>query len=228
MLSVSVQFSGSVLSKSLQHHELQHAKPPCPSSTPGACECVLVAQSCLTLYDPVDCSQPGFSVYRILQTRVLEWVAISFSIHLSVCLCVCVYVSCSVMSDSLWHQGWYPTRLFCPWDSPGKSTGVGCHSFSIQLKLMSVELVMTSNHLMLCLPLLLLLSIFPSIRDFSSKSGGQHIGVSASVSVLPMNNQDWSPLGWTGWISLQSKGLTRVFSNTTVQKHRFFRAQLSL
>ena len=57
--------------------------------------------------------------------------------------------------------------------------------------------------------------------------GGQIIGVSASASVLPMNSQDWSPLGWTGWISLQSKGLSRVFSNTTVQKHQFFGAQLS-
>ena len=59
-------------------------------------------------------------------------------------------------------------------------------------------------------------------------SGGQSIGVSASTSVLPMNTQDWSPLGWTGWISLQSKGFSRVFSNTTVQKHQFFGAQLSL
>ena len=59
-------------------------------------------------------------------------------------------------------------------------------------------------------------------------SGGQSIRVSASASVLPMNTQDWSPLGWTGWISLQSKGLERVFSNTTVQKHQFFGAQLSL
>ena len=57
--------------------------------------------------------------------------------------------------------------------------------------------------------------------------GGQSIGVSASASVLPMNTQDWSPLGWTGWISLQSKGLPRVFSNTTVQKHQFFSTQLS-
>ena len=57
--------------------------------------------------------------------------------------------------------------------------------------------------------------------------GGQSIGVSASPSVLPMNTQDWSPLGWTGWISLQSKRLSRVFSNTTVQKHEFFSAQLS-
>ena len=59
-------------------------------------------------------------------------------------------------------------------------------------------------------------------------SGGQSIGVSASTSVLPMNTQDWSPLGWTGWISLQSKGLSRVFSNTTVQRHQFFSPQLSL
>ena len=59
-------------------------------------------------------------------------------------------------------------------------------------------------------------------------SGCQSIGVSASTSVLPMNTQDWSPLGWTGWISLQSKGLSRVFSSTTVQKHQFFGTQLSL
>ena len=57
--------------------------------------------------------------------------------------------------------------------------------------------------------------------------GGERFGVSASTSVLPMNTQDWSPLGWTGWISLQSKGLSRVFSNTTVQKHQFFGAELS-
>ena len=59
-------------------------------------------------------------------------------------------------------------------------------------------------------------------------SGGQTIGISASTSVLPMNTQDWFPLGWTGWISLLCKGLSRVFSNTTVQKHQFFSAQLSL
>ena len=62
----------------------------------------------------------------------------------------------------------------------------------------------------------------------SSASGGQSIEVSALASVLPMNTQDWSPLGWTGWISLQSKGLSRVFSKTTVQKHQFFSSQLSL
>ena len=73
---------------------------------------------------------------------------------------------------------------------------------------------------------------FPASGSFQMSqlfaSGGHSIGVSASISVLPMNTQDWSPLGWTGWISLQSKGLSRVFSNTTVQKHQFFGAQLSL
>ena len=66
---------------------------------------------------------------------------------------------------------------------------------------------------------------FPMSQLFTS--GGQSIGVSASTSVLPMNTQNWSSLGWNGWISLQSKGLSRVFSNTTVQKHQFFGAQLS-
>ena len=98
------------------------------------------------------------------------------------------------------------------------------------LKLMSIELVIPSNHLILCQPLLLLPSIFPSIRVFPMsqffKSGSQSIGVSASV--LPMNIQDWFPLGLTGLISLQSKGLSRVFSKTTVQKHQFFGVQLSL
>ena len=69
-------------------------------------------------------------------------------------------------------------------------------------------------------------SVFQRCQLFAS--GGQSIEVSASTSVLPMNTQDWSPLGWTGWISSQSKGLSRVFSNTTVQKHQFFNAQLSL
>ena len=98
-------------------------------------------------------------------------------------------------------------------------------------KLMSIESVMPPKHLILCCPLLLLPSMFPSIRSFQMSqffaSGGQSIAVSVSTSVLPVNTQDSSPLGWTGWISLQSKGLSRVFSNTTVQKHQFFSAQLS-
>ena len=88
-------------------------------------------------------------------------------------------------------------------------------------KLVSIESVMPSNHIIHCCPLILLISIFPSIRVFTISqffaSGGQSIGASASTSVLAMNIQDWSPLEWTGWISLQSKGLSRVFSNTTVK-----------
>ena len=98
-------------------------------------------------------------------------------------------------------------------------------------QLMSTESVMPSSHLILCCPLLLLPPIPPSIRVFSMSQlftwDGRSTGVSVSASVLPMNTQDWSPLGWTGWSSLQSKGLSRVFSNTIVQKHQFFGAQLS-
>ena len=99
------------------------------------------------------------------------------------------------------------------------------------LKLTSIESQMPSSHLILCRPLLLLPPIPPASESFPMSQliswGGQSIGVSASTSVLPKYTQDWSPLEWTGWISLQSKGLSRVFSNTTVQKHQFFGAQLS-
>ena len=94
---------------------------------------------------------------------------------------------------------------------------------------MSIESVMPSNHPILCCPLLLLPSVFASIRVFSKSqlfaSGGQSIGTSASASVLPMNIQGWYPLGLTGLISLLSKGLSGVFSSTTVQKHQFFDTQ---
>ena len=98
------------------------------------------------------------------------------------------------------------------------------------LKLMPIELVISSSHLILCHPLLLP-PIPPSIRLFSNESTllmrwPKYWSLSFSISPS-MNTQDWSPLGWTGWISLQSKGLSRVFSNTTVQKHQFFSAQLS-
>ena len=128
-----------------------------------------VAQSCLTLCNPMDCSRPGFP------------------------------------------------NITNSWNL---------------LKLMSITSVMPSNYLILCHPLLLPLSIFPASGSFPTcwffASGGQSIGASASTSVLPVNTQDWFLLGWTGWISLQSKGLSRVFSNTTVQKYRFFSTQLSL
>ena len=118
-----------------------------------------------------------------------------------------------------------------PWSAAHQASLSITNSWSLD-KLMSIESVMPSNHLILCHPLLLLPSIFPRIKVFpisqSFTSGGQSIRVSALASVLPMNIQDWFPLGMTGWISLQSKGLSRVFSNTTAQKYQFFCAQLYL
>ena len=93
-------------------------------------------------------------------------------------------------------------------------------------KPMSTELVMPPNHLILHRPLLLRLQSFPALGSFQMSqfftSSGQSTGVSASTSVLPVNTQGWSPLGWTGWISLQCKGLSRIFSNSTIQKHQLF------
>ena len=98
-------------------------------------------------------------------------------------------------------------------------------------KLMCIESVMPSSHLILCCPFLLLPPIPPSISLFqwvnSSHEVAKVLGVSALTSVLPKNTQDWSPLGWTACTSLQPKGLSRVFSNTTVQKYQFFSTQLS-
>ena len=132
----TVQFSRSVLSDSLQPHELQHVRPPCPSPTPGV------------------------------------------------------------------HSNPHPSSRWC---HPTISSSVVPFSSCPQS--------------------------FPASGSFPMNqlfiSGGQSIGVSASTSVLPMNTQDWSPLGWTDWLFLQSKELSRVFSNTTVQKHQFFGAQLS-
>ena len=129
-------FSRSVVSNSYWPHELQHARPPCPSPTPG-------------VY-PNPCPSS-------------RWC------HPAISSYVDPFSSCP---QSLPASRYFPMSQLFAW-------------------------------------------------------GGQSIGVSASASVLPMNTQDWCPLGWTGWISLQSKGLSRVFSNTTVQKHQFFGAQLS-
>ena len=135
-LSSVAQFSCSVVSDSLRPHESQHARPPCPSPTPG-----VHSDSCP--------SSP--------------WC------HPAISSSVIPFSSCP---QSLPASGCFPMSQLFPW-------------------------------------------------------GGQSIGVSASVSVLPMNTKDWSSLGWTSWISLQSKGLSRVFSSTTVEKHQFFGAQLS-
>ena len=129
-MEYSVQFSHSVVSDSLRHHELQHVRPPCPSPTTG-----VHSSSC----------------------------PLSWWCHPA--------ISSSVVRFSS-----------CPQSFPASES-------------------------------------FPMSQLFAW--GGQSIGVSALASVLPTNTQDWSPLGWTGWISLQSKGLSRVFSNTTVQKHQW-------
>ena len=122
-------------------------------------------------------------------------------------------------------------QLFAtPWTAARQASLFITNSQS-SFKLMSIESVMPSNHLILWHPLLLLPSIFPSIRVFSNESI-LHMRWpkywSFNFRIIPSNTQDQSPLEWTGWISLQSKGLSRVFSNTTVQKHQFFSAQLSL
>ena len=118
-----------------------------------------------------------------------------------------------------------------PWTAARQACLSMTNSWSLP-RLMSIESVMPSNHLILCHPLLLPPSIFPSMRIFSNESAlcirWPSTGVSASTSVLPMHTQDWSSLGWTGWISSQSKEHSRVFSNTTVQKHQFFGTELSI
>ena len=129
-----------------------------------------VAQSCLTLWDPMNCSTPGLPVHHQLPE----------------------FTQTNPCPLSQWCHSTIPSSVV-PFPSCPQS--------------------------------------LPASKSFSMSQlfawGGQSIGVSASASVLPMNNQYWSPLGWSGWISLQSKGLSRVFSNTTVQKHQFFSTQLS-
>ena len=118
-----------------------------------------------------------------------------------------------------------------PWTAACQAS-LSITNFWNLLKLKSIYSVIPSNHLILCRPLLPCLHSFPPSGSFLISqffaSGGQSIGASASASVLPMNIQDWFPLHMTGLIFLQSKGLSRVFSNTTVQKHQFFGTQLSL
>ena len=122
-------------------------------------------------------------------------------------------------------------RLFAiPWIAAHQASLSITNSQS-SLRPMSIESVMPSSHLIPSRPFLLLPPIHPSSRVFSNESTLRmrwpKFGVSASASFLPKKSQGWSPSEWTGWISFQSKGLSRVFSNTTVQKHQFFSAQLS-
>ena len=131
-----------------------------------------------------------------------------------------IHFSHSVISSSLWPHESQHARPPCPSPSPGAYSD-SCPSSQWCHPAISSSVIPISS----C-P-----QSFPASGSFQMsqlfESGGQSIGVAALTSVLSINTQDWSPLGWTGWISLQSKGLSRVFSNTTVQKHQFFGAQLS-
>ena len=122
-------------------------------------------------------------------------------------------------------------RLFVtPWIA-ARQASLSITNSRSSLRLTSIESVMPSSHLILGRPLLLLPPSFPASESFPMSQlfawGGQSIGISALASLLPKKSQGWSPSEWTGWISLQSKGLSRVFSNTTVQKHQFFSTQPS-
>ena len=132
-----------------------------------------------------------------------------------------VQFSHSVVSNSFPPHESQNTRPPCPSLSPGVHSN-SCQSSQWCHPAISSSVIPFSS----CPQSLPAIGSFPMSQLFAW--GGQSIGVSALASVLPMNTQDWSPLGWTGWISLLSKGLSRVFSNTTVQKHQFFGAQLSL
>ena len=126
-----------------------------------------------------------------------------------------VQFSCSVVSDYLWPHEPQHARPPCPSPTPGVHQNPCPSSWWCHPAISSSVIPFSS-----CPQSFVASGYFQMSQLFAL--GGQSIGVSASESVLPMNTQDWSPLGWTGWISLQSKGLSRVFSNTTAQKHQFF------
>ena len=151
-------------------------------------------------------------------------ILVSFLTHkittLAILFAISVQFSRSVVSDSLRPHELQHTRLPCPSQTP-RIYSNSCPSSRWCHPVITSSIVpFSSCHQSL-----------PASESFTTSQvctwGGQMIGVSASAAVLPRNTQDWSLLGWTGWISLQSKGLSRAFSNTVVQKHQFFHAQLS-
>ena len=167
----------------------------------------------------MNCSPPGPSVHGILQARVLEWAAIPFSRKSASC-----YLRCHLKISSA-------QSLSCVWLFATPWLPV-CHQFP---ELAQTHVHQVSDAIQSSLPLSVLSSRLQSVPASGSlpvsqffKSSGQSIGASSSALVLPLNIQCWFPLGWTGWVSLQSKGLSRVSCNITVQKHQFFSAQLSL
>ena len=202
----------------------------------------IVTQLCLTLYDPMDCSPPGSSVRGILQARILECVAISFSrgssppryqTRVSYIKGRFFLVTAEPPEKPPQSvQSLSRVRLFVtPWAAACQASLSITNSWSL-LTLMSMESVMPANHLILCRPFLLLPSIFPIIRVFSNESVLRIRWPkywSFSFNISPSNEHPGlMSFRMTGWISFQSKGLSRVFSNTTVQNHHFFCTQLSL
>ena len=169
-----------------------------------------------------ECSSWGYHAVTSLLPSIKQEYFIHRFCQKSECprIPVSVQFSHSVVSSSLRPHGLQHARLPCPSPTSGVYSNP-CPSSRWCHPTISSSVVPFSS----C-P-----QSFPASGFFQMSQlfalGGQIIGVSASTSVLPMNTQDWSPLGWTGWISLQSKGLSRVFSSTTVQKHQFFSAQLS-
>ena len=150
-----------------------------------------------------------------LHRHLLWWDLLRYSLFSS------VQFSCSVMSDSLRPHEPQHARPPCPSPIPRVYSN-SCPSSRWCHPVISSSVFPFSS----CSQSLPASGSFPMSQLFTS--GGQSIGASVSASVLPVNTQDWSPLGWTGWISSQSKGISRVLSNSTVQKHQFFSAQLSL
>ena len=214
VMSGSAQFSHLVVSDSLQLHGLQHARLPCPSPKLGAwwnsCPltrwCHPTISSSVAPFSP--CLQSFPTSGSFLMSQLFEFSSVQFSSVTQSCLTLCNPMDHSMTGLPVHHQLLEFTHS-CPlsqWCHPTTSSSVFPFSSYPQS--------------------------FPASGSFQMNqlfsSGGQSIGVSASILVLPMNTQDWSPLGWTGLITLQSKGLSRVFTNTTVQKHRFFSTQLSL
>ena len=174
------------------------------------------AQSC----NPMDCSPPGFSVHGLFQARILEWVAKIYEIEIGnpkrdSAQFSSVAQSCLTLCDPMNRS------------TPGLPVH---HQFSefTQTHVHRVSDAIQPSHSLSSpspAPNLFQHQSFPMSQLFAW--GGQSTRVSASASFLPKNTQDWPPSEWTCWVSLQSKGLSRVFSNTTVQKHQFFGAQLS-
>ena len=167
---------------------------------------------CYQCYPAISSS---FLAYQYFFTNIYEFLCLSLDVLSS------VQFSRSVVSDSLWLHWLQHSRPPCPSQTPGVYSN-SCPLSWWGHPTISSSVVPFSSRLQ-CFPAS---GSFPVSQFFTS--GSQSNGVSASTSVLPMNIQDWFPLRWTGWISLQSKGLSRVFSNTTIQKHQFFGTQLSL